>query len=351
MRVKNKRVLKNGAIGGYVYYPSEKKWKWRIISGPKKGGSMNQNLRKKFNIKSKHLTNRLILEFFLDSNHNLNRKKEYYKELKEKNEIDPNTQETIDKILYHYENKKNNSQKIQNLQKSVNKNKEFYNDTVHYYQCAINYYKKYRKTPDNQKSLKKFEEEFKKIKEKREKNYGKYSEIGIVSNNIEWGNNQPKNIFEISKESLNAILEKSKNLRDELESKSASSGKIFGTRKNKSYLGKCKELDKYITELENINTNKKNFIPKLDDIKLKIRAFMIKLGKRINKSRSKSMVNSKKIVLHDLINKYNDLASYISKTMKVNKQGKKFNNKLQLINVINLKKNNLHGYKRLDMNE
>ena len=57
----------------------------------------------------------------------------------------------------------------------------------------------------------------------------------IVSNNIEWGNNQPKNIFEISKESLNAILEKSKNLRDELESKSASSGKIFGTR-NKSYL-------------------------------------------------------------------------------------------------------------------
>ena len=29
---------------------------------------------------------------------------------------------------------------------------------------------------------------------------------------------------------------------------------------------------------------------------------MIKLGKRINKSRSKSMVNSKKIVLHDLIN-------------------------------------------------
>ena len=50
------------------------------------------------------------------------------------------------------------------------------------------------------------------------------------------------------------------------------------------------------------------------------------------------MKNSKKIVLHDLINKYNDLASYISKTMKVNKQGKKFNNKLQLINVINLKK-------------
>ena len=234
--------------------------------------------------------------------------------------------------------------KIQNLQKSVTKNKEFYNDTVHYYQCAINYYKKYRKTPDNQKKLKKFEEDFKKIKENRKKNYGKYKELNALTTMGLFGNiknkNKPKNIFEISKESLNVILKKSENLRDALESKSASSGQIFGTRKNKSYLGKCKELDKYITELKNINTNKKNFIPKLDDIKLKIRAFMIKLGKRINKSRSKSskqsMENSKKKALYQLINKYNDLASYISNTMKVNKQGKKFNNKLQSINVINI---------------
>ena len=44
MRVKDKRVLKNGAVGGYVYYPKDKKWKWRIVSGPKKtkGGS-NKN--------------------------------------------------------------------------------------------------------------------------------------------------------------------------------------------------------------------------------------------------------------------------------------------------------------------
>ena len=38
MKVKNKRVLKNGAVAGYVYYKSEKKWKWRIIKGPLKGG-------------------------------------------------------------------------------------------------------------------------------------------------------------------------------------------------------------------------------------------------------------------------------------------------------------------------
>ena len=36
MRVKGKRVLKNGIFAGYVYYSKEKKWKWRIINGPKK---------------------------------------------------------------------------------------------------------------------------------------------------------------------------------------------------------------------------------------------------------------------------------------------------------------------------
>jgi len=41
MKVKGIKVFKNGARGGYVYYKNEKKWKWRIISGPrkkKKGG-------------------------------------------------------------------------------------------------------------------------------------------------------------------------------------------------------------------------------------------------------------------------------------------------------------------------
>ena len=33
--IKNKRILKNGAIGGYVYYANENKWKWRIIGNNK----------------------------------------------------------------------------------------------------------------------------------------------------------------------------------------------------------------------------------------------------------------------------------------------------------------------------
>lgn len=41
MLTKNKRVLKNGAVAGYVYYKKEKKWKWRIIKGPTKGGANN----------------------------------------------------------------------------------------------------------------------------------------------------------------------------------------------------------------------------------------------------------------------------------------------------------------------
>ena len=41
MKIKNKRVLKNGAVAAYVYYKNEKKWKWRIIGRQKqKGGEM-----------------------------------------------------------------------------------------------------------------------------------------------------------------------------------------------------------------------------------------------------------------------------------------------------------------------
>jgi uncharacterized protein YrrD len=44
MKTKNKRVLKNGAIGAYVYYPKDKKWKWRIIGRSKKGGVHPNNV-------------------------------------------------------------------------------------------------------------------------------------------------------------------------------------------------------------------------------------------------------------------------------------------------------------------
>ena len=47
MKVKNKRILKNGAVAGYVYYESEKKWKWRIIKGPLKGGRKKKKFKGK----------------------------------------------------------------------------------------------------------------------------------------------------------------------------------------------------------------------------------------------------------------------------------------------------------------
>lgn len=42
MKIKGKRILKNGAIAAYVFYEKEKKWKWRIIgrSVKKIGGSL-----------------------------------------------------------------------------------------------------------------------------------------------------------------------------------------------------------------------------------------------------------------------------------------------------------------------
>jgi hypothetical protein len=52
MKIKDKRVLKNGAVGGYVYYPKDKKWKWRIISGPKKKGGSNPSAKNNKNNKN-----------------------------------------------------------------------------------------------------------------------------------------------------------------------------------------------------------------------------------------------------------------------------------------------------------
>ena len=59
MRVKGKRVLKNGATAGYVYYSKDKKWKWRIISGPKsrKGGKKKKKGGNKNNVIHGNLNN------------------------------------------------------------------------------------------------------------------------------------------------------------------------------------------------------------------------------------------------------------------------------------------------------
>lgn len=52
MRVKGKRILKNGAVAGYIYYSDEKKWKWRIFKGPKKGMKGGEN--NAINLAKKH---------------------------------------------------------------------------------------------------------------------------------------------------------------------------------------------------------------------------------------------------------------------------------------------------------
>ena len=44
MKIKNKRILKNGAIAGYVYYTNEKKWKWRIIGNKTKNKQKGGNI-------------------------------------------------------------------------------------------------------------------------------------------------------------------------------------------------------------------------------------------------------------------------------------------------------------------
>lgn len=50
--IKGKKILKNGAIAGYVYYEKDKKWKWRIIGRIKKIGGYKSQI--KDNLKKLH---------------------------------------------------------------------------------------------------------------------------------------------------------------------------------------------------------------------------------------------------------------------------------------------------------
>lgn len=95
MRVKNKRVLKNGAVAGYVYYSNEKKWKWRIIKGPnkKRGGNLLYHNQKSINSelaanKKTKQENSFNFRFFKTGKHKImdkkiNKLKETIKLLKE----------------------------------------------------------------------------------------------------------------------------------------------------------------------------------------------------------------------------------------------------------------------------
>ena len=59
MRIKGKKKMKNGAVGGYVYYSKEKKWKWRIVKGPSKKGGNPQTEQE---LKGKNMVLKQLLE-------------------------------------------------------------------------------------------------------------------------------------------------------------------------------------------------------------------------------------------------------------------------------------------------
>ena len=64
MKVKGKRTLKNGAIAGYVYYPKDKKWKWRIIGG---GKNVNKGRTTSLSKKEKKRQKTALKKLFLSA--------------------------------------------------------------------------------------------------------------------------------------------------------------------------------------------------------------------------------------------------------------------------------------------
>jgi hypothetical protein len=55
MCVKDTRILKNGALAGYVYYSKEKKWKWRIIGRNEKSGGGKDEMIDELKAKGKYV--------------------------------------------------------------------------------------------------------------------------------------------------------------------------------------------------------------------------------------------------------------------------------------------------------
>jgi hypothetical protein len=54
MRIKDTRILQNGALAGYVYYSKEKKWKWRIIGRNEKKGGQEKKIIEELKKKGKY---------------------------------------------------------------------------------------------------------------------------------------------------------------------------------------------------------------------------------------------------------------------------------------------------------
>ena len=134
MKVKGKRILKNGVIAGYVYYKNDKKWKWRFLKGPKKrnkqkgGGKVtNANILKelkeclsnkelifKNNIKNTYpLTNEDIIQITLET-------------LENKYETDSNTKNRIKHLLQNIKGNDDNG----GGRKGNNKQNMFSNEKI-----------------------------------------------------------------------------------------------------------------------------------------------------------------------------------------------------------------------------
>jgi hypothetical protein len=65
MKVKGKRILKNGTIAGYVYNSKTKKWNWRFI-GRQTGGDRTKDRKANFNTINAYQKERNALLNYLD---------------------------------------------------------------------------------------------------------------------------------------------------------------------------------------------------------------------------------------------------------------------------------------------
>ena len=124
MQIKQKRVLKNGATAGYVYYPKDRKWKWRITSGPSekkgrklrlKGGTISAEQETAFGI-----VHNLVQDFLRHPNRNPGQ--ELLKRLDNLSKIMENNpnQENVQKWTNQVQRMRRN---VQNALRNLNRNR------------------------------------------------------------------------------------------------------------------------------------------------------------------------------------------------------------------------------------
>lgn len=124
MQIKQKRVLKNGATAGYVYYPKDRKWKWRIILGPSekkgrklrlKGGTISARQEEEFGI-----VHNMVQDFLRHPNRNPGQELlERLSDLSKLMENNPN-QENVQKWTNQVQRMRRN---VQNALRNLNRNR------------------------------------------------------------------------------------------------------------------------------------------------------------------------------------------------------------------------------------